>query len=89
MFAQLQPYFVSVLARVNRARTAKSRVLAFLATEAHKSAEAAALVADILTRQSVTMAIGDKAATIETMLAIRRAYPTIALPLQVIRFSER
>jgi hypothetical protein len=86
---ELLPFFISVLARVNRARVAKSRVLAFLAAEAHKSAEAAAVVAEILTRQSVTMAIGDKAATIETMLAIHRAYPTIDLPLQVQPITAR
>lgn len=86
---ELRPYFISVLARVNRARVAKSRVLAFLAAEAHKSAEAAAIVSEILTRQSVTMAIGDKAAIIETMLAIRRAYPTIDLPLQVQPVTAR
>jgi hypothetical protein len=86
---ELQPYFISVLARVNRARVAKSRVLAFLSAEAQKSAEAAALVAEILTRQSVTLAIGDKAATIETMLAIRRAYPAIELPLQINSWGKR
>jgi hypothetical protein len=86
---ELRPYFISVLARVNRARVAKSRVITFLAAEAHKSAEAAALVAEILTRQSVTMAIGDKAVTIETMLAIRRAYPAIPLPIQVQPTQQR
>ncbi len=86
---ELKPYFVSVLARVNRARVAKSRVLTFLAAEAQKSAEAATLVAEILTRQSVTMAIGDKAAALETMLTIRRAYPAIALPIQVQAIQPR
>lgn len=79
----LMPYFISVLSRVNRARVAKDRVLSFLAAEAQKSAAAAAIVANILTRQSVTLAIGDKATAIETMLSIRKQYPTIELPLQV------
>ena len=78
----LTPYFVSVLSRVNRARVAKDRVLNFLANEASKSAEAAAIVAQILTRQSVTMAIGDKAKTIEAMLNIHQQFPTIDVPLQ-------
>ena len=79
----LQPYFVSVLSRVNRARVAKARVLKFLATEASRNNEAAKIVAEILTRQSVTMAIGDKAKTIETMLSIHQQFPTIDVPLQL------
>jgi hypothetical protein len=80
---ELKPYFISVLSRVNKARVAKNRVMAFLAAEAQKSEEAAQIVAEILTRQSVTIAIGDKAAAIEAMLAIHRQYPHIPLPLQV------
>ncbi len=79
----LTPYFISVLSRVNRARVAKDRVLSFLAAEAQKSDAAAAIVANILMRQSVTIAIGDKATAIETMLGIRQQYPAIDLPLQV------
>ncbi len=79
----LTPYFISVLSRVNRARVAKDRVLHFLAAEAMKSDAAAAIVANILTRQSVTMAIGDKATAIETMLSLHQQYPALELPLQV------
>ena len=78
----LAPYFVSVLSRVNRARVAKDRILNFLSNEAGKSAEAASIVAQILTRQSVTMAIGDRATTIETMLKLQQQFPTIDVPLQ-------
>lgn len=80
---ELTPYFVSVLCRVNRGRVAKQRVFAFLDTEAQKSEEAARIVADILTRQSVTLAIGDKAAAIQTMLKINKTYPQLSLPIQV------
>ena len=80
---ELTPYFITVLSRVNKARIAKSRVLTFLSAEAQKSEEAARIVAEILTRQSVTIAIGDKAAAIEAMLQIRRAYPQVPLPIQV------
>ena len=79
----LQPYFVSVLSRVSRARVAKARVLKFLATEASQNNEAASIVAEILTRQSVTMAIGNKDKTIETMLSIHQQFPTIDVPLQL------
>jgi predicted DNA-binding WGR domain protein len=79
----LKHYFISVLSRVNKARVAKSRVIAFLTDEAQKSEAAARLVAEIFARQSLTMAIGDKAAAIEAMLKIHTAYPQIALPIQL------
>ncbi len=79
----LQHYFLSVLSRVNKARVAKQRVLAFLTAEAQKSEAAARIVAEILARQSLTMAIGDKAATLEALLKINSAFPQIALPIQV------
>ena len=80
---ELSHYFTSVLSRVNQARVAKARVLEFLTAEAQKSEAAARIVVDILTRQSATIAIGQKAAAIEAMLAISRAYPEISLPLEV------
>ena len=80
---ELMPYFVTVLCQVNRGRVAKQRVFAFLEAEAQKNEEAARIVAEILTRQSVTMAIGDKATAIQTMLRIHQTYPQIPLPIQV------
>jgi len=80
---ELAHYFTSVLSRVNQARVAKARVLEFLTVEAQKSEAAARVVADILTRQSATVAIGQRAAAIEAMLAISRAYPEIPLPLNL------
>ncbi|HEX8117546.1 MAG TPA: hypothetical protein VF521_09750, partial [Pyrinomonadaceae bacterium] len=80
---EMSHYFTSVLSRVNKARVAKARVVSFLTSEARKSEEAARVVAGILTRQSVTVAVGMKASAIEAMLAIRRAYPDISLPLEV------
>lgn len=85
---ELTPYFISVLSRVNRGRIAKQRIFAFLDTEAQKSPEAAQFVAEILTRQSLTMAIGDKATAIQTMLKIRQTYPQISLPIQIKAVSE-
>jgi predicted DNA-binding WGR domain protein len=80
----LKHYFISVLSRVNKARIAKARVMAFLTAEAQKSEAAARLAAEIFARQSVTMAIGDRAAAIEAMLEIQQRFPQISLPLQVI-----
>lgn len=80
---ELKPYFISVLSRVNKARIAKERIFAFLWQEATTSEAAAQVVAEILTRHSVTMAIGDKAKSIETMLKIQQTYPQISLPIQI------
>jgi hypothetical protein len=72
-----------VLSQVNRSRIAKQRIFNFLDTEAQKSETAAQIVAEILTRQSATIAIGDKSKAIQTMLKIKQQYPHILLPLQI------
>ncbi|MEM9539033.1 MAG: WGR domain-containing protein [Cyanobacteria bacterium P01_E01_bin.42] len=81
--SELKPYFITVLSGVNRGRVAKQRIFNFLQAEAKKSEIAAQIVAEILTRQSLTIAIGDKANAIQTMLQIRQTHPEITLPLQV------
>lgn len=81
--ALLEPYFLGVLSRVNRGRVAKARVFAFLHAEAARSPEAAALVARLMTRQSLTMAIGDKAASIEAMVTVRHRFPDIPMPVTI------
>lgn len=86
---ELTPYFISTLSAINKARIAKERVLNFLAKEAEKDVKAAEVVAEILTRQSVTMAIRDKAHSIESMLKIHSIYPQIALPIQVKALEVR
>jgi predicted DNA-binding WGR domain protein len=85
---ELTPYFITVLSGVSRGRVAKQRLFAFLDAEAQKSEEAARVVAEILTRQSATMAIGDKAAAIQTMVKINKNYPEISVPIQVKEVSE-
>ncbi|NJR25906.1 MAG: hypothetical protein HC786_29215 [Richelia sp. CSU_2_1] len=85
---ELAPFFVSVLSRVNKGRVAKRRVFAFLDAEAAKSEESARIVAEILTRQSATIAIADKATAIQTMLKIRQFYPQLDLPIQVKPVAE-
>ncbi len=80
---ELTPYFVRVLSNVNRGRVAKQRIMSFLETEAQKSELSAQIVAEILTRQSATIAIGDKAAALQTMLKIHKLYPQIPLPIAI------
>jgi len=80
---RLIPYFTAILSRVNKGRLAKIRTLAFLEREALASAAAAAIVAPLLTRQVLTIAIENKAALIETMVRLHEKYPEIPLPLAV------
>lgn len=80
---ELQPYFVRVLAQVNRGRVAKQRIFAFLDAEATQSEAAATLVTEILTRQSVAVAIGDRARAIATLLKIHQTFPHLEVPIQV------
>ncbi len=80
---ELMPYFFTVLSSVNRSRVAKQRIFMLLDTEAQKSEEAAIIVAEIMTQQSLTIAIGDKAAAIQIMLKISKKYPHLSLPIEV------
>ncbi len=80
--AQLAPYFLAVLNKVNKGRIAKQRIYHFLEAEALKTSEAAHIIAPIVARQSVSMAISDKAATIRIMARIQQLYPEVELPLR-------
>lgn len=82
-FQQLAPYIVSVLSRVNKGRVAKDRVFRLVEREAMKSEEAAQVAAEILSRQSATAAVGDKATAIEIMMKIHMAYPSLSLPINI------
>lgn len=79
----LQHFFVTLLSQVYKGRVAKDRVMSFLTKEALKNHTVAKMVADIYTRQSVTMAITDKAQFIQGMHAIRQVHPDIAVPMTV------
>lgn len=79
---QLKPYFLSALCMVNKGRTTKQRLYAFLCEEALKSEAAARIVTDILVRQSATIAVGDKANAIRILLRLQQVYPTLDMPLQ-------
>jgi predicted DNA-binding WGR domain protein len=81
---ELIPYFTRVLAQVNRGRVTKQRVFAFLNQEAIKSEAAASIVAQIFTRQSSAIAIGDKAKALESLLKIHLTYPQIPLPIKLL-----
>jgi hypothetical protein len=80
---QLEPYFLSVLSQVNRARVVKNRVLAFLRQQASASEAAAQVVARLFARQVVTVALGDKAQYIQGLREIQSRYPHLPGLLQV------
>ena len=77
----LRHYFTAVLSRVGRGRVAKQRVLAFLRAEALGSREAAVIVGALLGHISATIAVGDKAATLEILRDIHLRWPDLELPL--------
>jgi hypothetical protein len=81
--AELTPYFSRVLGQVNRARVVKDRIFNFLKTEASKSEAAARIVTAVLTRQSASIAIGEKARSLETLLQIHQQYPALQVPIVV------
>ena len=85
---QLKPYLITVLSQVNRGRVAKQRVFHFLEQEALKSEAAAQIIAEVLTRQSATMAIADKSHCLHLMLRLHQRYPNIPLPLEVKPVTE-
>jgi predicted DNA-binding WGR domain protein len=80
---ELTWYFRSVLSRVNQGRVARERVFAFLEKVAGVSEGCAAVVAEILARQSATAAVGDRARAVAIMTRIHAAYPAVAMPLRV------
>jgi hypothetical protein len=81
----IAPYLVTVLSQVNRGRVAKQRVMRLIAREATRSAQAAALLAPILDRQSATIAITQKHPLIATMVDVRQAFPDVPLPITIVQ----
>jgi hypothetical protein len=84
LLSELVPYLATVLSQVNRGAVAKQRVLAFVRAEANSSAEAAALLAPLLDRQSATSAITHKAPLITTMVEVHAKHPDVPLPIVVV-----
>lgn len=81
---ELTFYFRSVLARVNKARTAKNRIFTFLEKEGRKNKESAEIVSGILDDLSATTAIQDKAKCIHIISELKMIYPQLNVYLQLI-----
>jgi hypothetical protein len=86
---ELSFYFKSVLSRVNSGRVAKDRVLRFLENVSRSSSQSAAVVAEVLGRLSATVAVGDRARTVEILTGIHAAHPEVAVPLRVLPVEVR
>ena len=80
---KLVPYFIRVLSQVNKGRAARGRVLDFLRKEGQRNEVAGRQAMDVLHRLSATIAIENRAAALEAMLAIGKAQPAIPLPLRL------
>jgi hypothetical protein len=89
LLEQLLPCLATVLSRVNRGGVAKQRVLEFLRQEAAASAEAAALLAPLLERQSLTTAVSHKQPLIATMVDLHERYPDVAVPISTVQVPLR
>ncbi|OKH36325.1 hypothetical protein NIES2101_37080 [Calothrix sp. HK-06] len=85
---ELMPFFIRVLSLVNRGSIVKKRIFAFLESEVQKSEAAAIIVVEIMSRQSATIAIGNKSMTIQIMLKIRKKFPHISLPFNLKNITE-
>lgn len=85
----LAPYFRSALTRVNKGRSAKTRIFSFLHQEALKSAEAANIVADILKDISATVSIEDKATCIAMMRDLQKQYDHLYMPIKIVDFPTK
>jgi hypothetical protein len=80
----LLPFILTVLTQVNRGGVAKQRVLDFLRVESVASPQAAALLAPILERQSLTRAITHRAPLIASMVALHDRHPDVPLPITIV-----
>jgi hypothetical protein len=80
----LRDFFVSVLSKVNKARTAKDRVLEFLLRESLKDDAVATMVAEIFTRVSLTIVRRDRSDLIKAMIAMQAAFPQLSVPIKAL-----
>lgn len=76
-------FFLSVLSRVNQGRVVKQRVLQMIRKEVARDQETAAWFMPLLARQSLTVAIEEKAAILKILQEIQQLWPVIPSPLQI------
>ncbi|WP_309396889.1 hypothetical protein [Cerasicoccus maritimus] len=82
--AELEGFFVTLLAMIDQGRIAKTRTFAFLQREGEASRESAEIVLRILGRHSATMSVLDKAACIMAMASLQAAHDGLESPLTLL-----
>lgn len=85
---RLEHYFVTILSQVNRSGVAKARIFQFLQQEGLKNETVATMIARIMSRQSATMAVADKAACLKVMMALKMTYPNMEMAMQVMEYRQ-
>ena len=81
---KLVPYFIRVLSQVNKgARRARAVCWSSSAREGRRNEVAGRQAMDVLHRLSATIAIENRAAALEAMLAIGKAQPAVPLPVRL------
>lgn len=80
---KLELFFVTLLSQVNKGRTAKARLLAFLKKESLNHAEVAQTTARILNRVSATVSIQDKAKYISMLLEIKKKFAEVDILVKI------
>ncbi len=82
-------FFLSVLSRVNQGRVVKQRVLQMIRKEVSADRDTASWFMPLLARQSLTVAIEEKAAIVKILQEIHHRWPDIDSPLQVKEIPTR
>jgi hypothetical protein len=85
---KLEHYFVTILSQVNRSGVAKARIFHFLQEEGLKNEQIATMIARIMSRQSATMAVADKAACLRVMAALKGQYPGMEMAMVVTEIRK-
>ncbi len=84
----LKPYFTSVLSRVNSGRKAKNRILSFLEQQITVSSTVRLMLAEMLTRHSLTQVAKDKSRILQIMLRLKQMQADIELPITLLKPSQ-
>lgn len=79
----LELFFITLLSQVNKGRTAKARILAFLHKESLNHAAIAQTTARILNRVSATVSIQDKAKYISMLLEIKKKFAEVDILVKI------
>lgn len=85
----LKPYFVTVLSRVNQGRSIKDLLIPFLCQQALEHPELAPMVTEILSEQSLSRIVNDKARYIQGLYHLQLKHPELKSPLQIVPPQRR